>query len=329
MKIVEELRNSSFSSDLIAEVEEMEDWPFVIYFLPLLMRLERLSVIPRVSNQAHFNQAFTRLLQSTSISPSLGSVFLEALGSQGILLSVDVILSFCFIPSMTYIYGRSVGSSAEPVDHMALLFPEPGSMVNAFQASNVQTLKLFECILSDEDLYMLLSLPKGLKEFAYIERDDYEAFRSPERLQDAISHSSNTLDTLILDLRSSSLEPNQFCTFSNFSSLQVLAIPYELLVDGGPRQITDRLPPYLKTLTLRAIDRDGDTAQRIVECFNIILENLSDTILPDLNQIARPHLDEWLDLSSLNDLAAVQEVEIGRFYDGWGISNSWCASYSN
>ncbi|PVF93508.1 hypothetical protein CPB86DRAFT_790013 [Serendipita vermifera] len=235
---------------------------------------------------------------------SLHRVEISATEKRSNPIEFDAMLPLFSVSSIAIIRVAGVKSVS---DDAALVLPELRGTPNAYGQSNVKTLAFFDSMFSEDELDMVLRLPKALEVFIYHESSTHESSRSAERVQRAINHCSSTLVTLFLGLFGTTLQPNLFLSFSNFQSLKRLFICHEFIDDGA---IVDRLPSSLEALELGMLEATEDATQRVIECIRIILTNISVTILPRLFWVGVPSSYSWCDLSSLKGLASAKGIKI-------------------
>ncbi|PVF93656.1 hypothetical protein CPB86DRAFT_876957 [Serendipita vermifera] len=310
-RIVEEMKKLPFHADIITEVERNLCWPIALGFLPLLVHLEEFHIRFSSWDSNSFSDYFSRIHEIFSISPSLRSVNLETFMIRTP-FRMEVIFPLLLTPSITCISVRTMESDAKYTIYGGLL-PQGSGIVDTCQSS-VETLRLYDSDLSEDDIYVLLRSPKTLKEFIYLGCFDWVASLSPRRFQQAIDRFSDTLNTLVMDLSSWLVVPNQVCSFAHFKALRTLSIQPEILFDHDPRDIVDRLPPSLENLILNVM-KNEISYEGTIRSFRLILTGNLTKVLPRLNRIGVPVACAWMNLDSLDDLASAKNIIIDKTFN--------------
>ncbi|PVF93660.1 hypothetical protein CPB86DRAFT_789849 [Serendipita vermifera] len=309
-RIIKEARSRSLPPDIVAKVEERADWAVALCLLPLLTHLEGFHIQPGDTNIDDIDEHFPRLFSPRLLSPCLRWVYLDVDGWDWTPLSVELLIPFFLLPSVTQVSACQMESKIQVVENH-LLIPFCIGKINAYNQSNVESLRLYDCRVSEEALTTLLKLPKALKHFVFLGENGYGSPISLEQFQQALNHVSNTLDTLMLQFDDISLEFSPVWSLSHFEVLKTLSISYKLLFSRKMGDIDDRLPPSLETLVLRVLQLPRYVDITVTECVKIILTQKSSIVLPHLKVLAVNH--QLFDWSQFTALASEKGVEIGRY----------------
>ncbi|PVF93657.1 hypothetical protein CPB86DRAFT_876958 [Serendipita vermifera] len=192
--------------------------------------------------------------------------------------------------------AHQVSSETSVIDQPALV-PITVSNDDAYEQSNVETLRLYSCNFTEDELRTLLKLPKALKSFSFLSERPFGSTMPPGIVREALDCVSDTLDTLVLEFSDSFLRFPQLWSLSHFKSLKTLSISHRLLFSRGSEDIIERLPPSLETLVLRILQGHKPLGGiNILESVRILLTRKSSTVLRRLKTVALLDFPQYVPL---------------------------------
>jgi hypothetical protein len=308
LRFAEEDRKLSLPAGLISELEKRAPWAVALCLLPLLTNVEGFHIESWQYNDS-FRTQFIGLFGGPFLRSNLRWVSLSGHDSRLGTLDVEVLVPLFLSQSITKISASRVESRLDATDSRPLIPVTTGS-ANRYNSSKVNTLQLYDPRLPEGILAKLLSLPKALKMFEYMDENEDKAIVSSslEDLRQSIDIVSHSLEALLVKLDDGILVHNSAWSFHHFKSLKVLSVSYKLLWDLDPELVIDRLPPSLQTLILWALQHSRRVNRQVSNCFKKILMEKSPTVLAHLRRISWN--SEYTDWSSLIDLALEKEVKI-------------------
>ncbi|PVF93881.1 hypothetical protein CPB86DRAFT_818444 [Serendipita vermifera] len=289
----------ALAPELIQAIKEGKAWTHALPLPYLLPNLETLHVnLGSYRNEEKiFELHLSRLLAGGLVPTTLQSFTWIAFQT----LNIISLISALSLPSVTRLcFTAQIGSSK--------------GVVTQYGTSSVEELQLITGKLPEEELSMLLKVPRVLKRFTYYQvmNETREGFTMDGFLR-ALESVISSLEFLNVGwcLYEPYFSDSAFLSFDSFVSLNTLFINYRLVYGPDPNSapcIADSLPKSLEVLAMRRVFEGKWTEDILPDIWKRLLLKKSSTCLSRLRMIG--HLNKFELLFPLNELAATRNVKV-------------------